>query len=138
MTTYDNITISATFIYMTEDKFRCESKLKKLAKREGFENAKKRMQKDNGCGVYRQGYRYDIDGIRYHECLCGFRSHSMGMYLDLEDQFSRGILPFEGSYMDQPAKIIEIMARVTSLKLDKKERDYKEQEKQSKRDNKAR
>lgn len=130
LTTYDNVTITATFMSLTEDKFRCSHRLKELTKREGEANAKKRMQIENGCGVCRSEYRYDVDGIRFHQCFCGYRSHNMGFYLDLEDKFSKGILPFEGSYLDQPAKVIEIINRISALKMDKKERDLLEQQKQ--------
>lgn len=91
------------------------------------------MEKENGCGVYRHEHRYDIDGIRYHECVCGFRNPSIGLYLDLEDKFSKGVLPFEGAYMDQPAKVIEIINRITNLKIERQQRLLKEQEREYKK-----
>ena len=122
------VTINASFVYMTEDKFDCDNKLEKFAKREGHEKAKQRMEQTNGCGVHRDRHRYEIDGVRYHECLCGYRNPNIGFYLDLEDKFNKGILPFPGSYLEQPAKVIEIISRINSLRLDKQERDYKEQQ----------
>lgn len=118
---------------MTEDKFNCEEKLKRLEARVGEEEAKKRMQKTNGCGVYRQRHRYEIDGIKYHQCLCGYRDHNISLYLDLEDKFNKGILPFNGSYMDQPSKVVEIMHRISQLKHDKMMRDIKKQQKENNR-----
>lgn len=117
---------------MTEDHFDCEKKLENATKRMGFERATEHMQKTNGCGLYRSRHRYEIDGIRYHECLCGYRNPSISLYLDLEDKFNKGILPFPGSYMDQPAKVVEIMNRIAQLKFDRAERQRKKWEKESK------
>jgi hypothetical protein len=125
LTVAENIKISATFIYLTEDKFGCDNKLIEYTKREGEERAKKRLQKENGCGVIKEKHRYEIDGIRYHQCVCGYRNYDLGFYIQLQDNFEKGILPFEGSYMDQPAQIIEIIDRISQLRLDKQERDYK-------------
>lgn len=87
------------------------------------------MEIDNGCGIHRQEHRYEIDGVRYHKCLCGYRNPSISFYLDIEDKFSKGMLPFPGSYLEQPAKVVEIINKITSLKFDKRERDYKKQQK---------
>lgn len=100
------------------------------SKREGYEQAKKRLEQKNGCGIYREEHRYEIDGIRYHKCLCGYRNPSMSFYLDIEDKFSKGILPFKGSYLDQPAKIIDIINRISSLKLDLNDREQKKQQRE--------
>jgi ribosomal protein L32 len=117
---------------MTESHFDCENKLKTATQRMGFEKATEHMQKINGCGTYRLRHRYEIDGIRFHECLCGYRNPSISLYLDLEDKFNKGILPFNGSYLDQPSKIIEIMNRISQLKFDRSERNRKKWEQEQK------
>lgn len=120
---------------MTDDHFDCENKLQRAAIRMGFERAKKHMEKVNGCGVHRQKHRYEIDGIRYHKCLCGYKNSSISFYLDLEEKFNKGILPFKGSYLDQPARVVEIMNRISQLKFDKQQRDRKEWEREQKKNN---
>ena len=132
LTLIDNVKISATFIYLTEDKFNCEKKIDELAKRIGYDKARLQLRNTNGCGVYTDKHRYDIDGIRYHSCLCGYREYNIGVLFELSGQLEKGILPFDGCYMDQPAQIMEMLERLNSLKLDKQNRDNKKQQNQNK------
>ena len=98
----------------------------------GYDRAKLQLRTTNGCGVYSERHKYDIDGIRYHSCVCGYREYDIGILLDIHSRVEKGILPFDGCYMDQPAQIMEIVDRISALKLDKELRDTKKKEMKSK------
>lgn len=111
--------------YNFNDHFRCHEKLDRLEKRVGLEKAKKIMKSENGCNNIKREHRYEIDGIRYHQCLCGFRNNKVGMYMDILEKIDKGILPYRGSYLEQPSKIVEIINRVKSIKFDIQQEEMK-------------
>lgn len=116
--------------YNFNDHFKCDEKLKRLEKRVGNEKALQIMSKENGCNNIKEEHRYEIDGIRYHKCLCGFRNNKLSFYLDISEKIDKGILPFKGSYLDQPSKIIEIIKRVDSIKFDIRQEESKKANKE--------
>lgn len=125
MNPHDNVTITAEMYYNFNDHFKCDDKLKKLIDRVGTDKAKTIMYSENGCNNIREEYRYEIDGIRYHKCLCGFRNNKLSFYLDIVEKIDKGILPYSGCYLNQPSKVIEIIKRVSSIKFDIQQEELK-------------
>jgi len=135
MTAYDKITISANFYSIASNKFQCSSQVSKLAERIGYDKAKERISITNGCGNLAEKHRYEIDGIRYHKCLCDYLNPYMGFLLEIHNQYDKGVMPFPGSLSEQPAKIIEILNRISAIKSDYLEYNTKEQEKNGRHNN---
>ena len=42
----------------------------------------------------------------------------MSWFMECEEAFSKGILPYDGSLSEQPAKIMEVIYLLQSLKMD--------------------
>ena len=80
-------------------------------------------------GDHREEPRFTIDGIHFHKCVCQYRNPRLGFYLDLLEKQEKGILPFEGSYLDQPAQIIEILNRLEYVKNDIQARKIQKEQK---------
>lgn len=134
VTLYDNVTLTASYYYHMEDHFNCDDKRKKLIDRVGEEKAEIIMKAQNGCNTIRQKPRFTIDGIHYHRCVCAFRTSRLGIYLDLLDKLDKGILPDEGCYLDQPAKTLEILQRLTYVKNDVEQRQMEKARKKAERE----
>lgn len=129
ITPYENITLTASYYYLAEDAFKCHEKQKRIARSAGQEKAKQQMatHSDN-----KPEPRFTIDGINFHKCVCQYRGTRLGFYLDLLDKQSKGILPFEGSYLDQPSKLIEIINRLDYIKTDVEARKIQKQQNEKK------
>lgn len=132
ITPHENIALTASYYYLAEDTFKCHEKEKRIARTLGKEKAKQQMETH---GISKQEPRFTIDGINFHKCVCQYRSNRLGFYLDLLDKQSKGILPFEGSYLDQPAKLIEIINRLDYVKTDIEARRIQKQQKEQERKN---
>ena len=96
------------------------------------------MKAQNGCDNIRPKPRFTIDGIHYHRCVCGYRTSRLGYYLDLLDKLDKGILPDNGSYLDQPSKTIEILNRIEYIKNDIEKRHTEKAKKKQERENRTR
>ncbi len=118
---------------MVDDKFKCDERIEEYAKRTNYEHAKTLVQKSNGCGIIFDEVKYEVGSIRYHSCFCTYRHPYFNNFLFLFKNYQRGILPFKGSLMEQPAYIIDIFNLIENLKI---EHEDAEQARQSKRNNK--
>jgi len=125
MNLYDYITISAHYNYFTEDKFNCQEKIRQFAPRAGYERAKKMVEDANGCNEISKNIKYTIDNIGYKSCLCNFKNPNMEYYFTLYNMYDKGILPFPGSVIEQPNKIIEILNFIKVLQSKREEEAIK-------------
>lgn len=86
------------------------------------------VQKANGCGKIHDKVKYQIGDIGYKSCFCTYRHPDFNSFLFLYKNYEKGILPFEGSILEQPAYIIEIFGLIETLKLDREEEERQRQE----------
>jgi hypothetical protein len=70
-------------------------------------------------------------GIRFKKHFSNFKYPLMNYILGLHDAFERGILPFSGSYAEQPAKVIEVMNLLSSLRIEHEIKAQKEAERKA-------
>lgn len=125
----DDLKLRATYYYYTHDKFQCDSKIdkhaellisrKKVEPQTAYEQAEKLIRTSNGCEVIRDKSLYVIDGYEFFTCVCNFKHNDFNYLTTLFDAFdSKGVMPFEGAYADQPAKIVDIFQTLKQLKLE--------------------
>lgn len=60
---------------------------------------------------------HETSDLRYTRCIGNFNSDSASSWIESSDFFEKGIMPFQGGYMEQPAKVIEVMRIIRSFKL---------------------
>jgi hypothetical protein len=125
LSTYDMVAIQANFYYIVEDRFNCEEKLKELAARSSYEKARRLVSVSNGCDTIDEKPKYRIDNINYHTCFCNFKHPSIYLFLNLHRQYEKGMLPFEGSLVDQPNYIMEVFSVLSKLRTEKEIEDQK-------------
>lgn len=77
--------------------------------------------------------KYQLEDIRYYKCIGNFYSDSAVYLMELFYNYERGVLPFHGSLMDQPAKIIDIFQLIDAMIKSKKAEIQKDMEKEASR-----
>lgn len=55
------------------------------------------------------------DRIKYYRCPANFVDMSIVHYMTVNKHFRNGIMPFSGTLMEQPNKLIEILELIESL-----------------------
>lgn len=56
--------------------------------------------------------------INYFKCVSYFYNSACAEWINYNSRYEKGLLPFEGSEMDQPAKFVELMDLVDNLKAE--------------------
>jgi hypothetical protein len=116
---YDVVTLNASFYYNFDAKFQCEDKILDYAKRSDYSKAKTLITAANGCGVIHDDVKYQIDSICYHSCFCTYRNDNFNVYMNLQKNFDKGIMPYVGGLLDQPAYLVDILGMLEGLKISK-------------------
>lgn len=94
-----------------------------------------------GCyGAKRKKFfEYKIESygttIEYYSCPGNFRKGEIGYVFALFEQFQKGLLPFEGPFSDQPAKVVEAFNLIVSLREEQRAQKEEENKKLSRRKN---
>ena len=133
---FDIITLKAEIRSLFSDKYNCENEMTELKKRldnyTGDNINYKNQLKENialrklqkSCGVVSKRLIDKIDNIEYYTCLCKFKHPYFNIINHMVDAFDKGIHPFKGGLLDQPAQSIELIQIVRSARI--KERVEKE------------
>ena len=100
--TQDYVRINSHIHMIYNDKEDCEDKYQDRSpeKREA-------IMRKNGC-LGTVDYTVAIVGdIIFNRCLCNFKFKGINQLLNLLRHYEKGIMPFSGSILEQPNKIIE-------------------------------
>lgn len=133
---YDYALINATWLSLTNDDFQCSRVEAMYAKRKDAEVVTKMRRIQKGCGVITDSPKVEIGRIGYHSCLCheNFQHPLMGYLMNVQQNYEKGLLPFSGGTLDQPAQIMEMISLLSTLQT---ERDTELQEKANKANKKG-
>lgn len=108
----------ATLHAIDNRKFICgECKMKYKGTGYAMEQATKHRS-DKGCFKPSAIVLHKIKDIHFKSCVGNFFDYSALSLLDAHDKLEKGILPFPGSYMDQPAKVMEVFKLISNHKAD--------------------
>ena len=112
---YDYVTINATWHYSHNEKqFNCNKQIARYSKHskiqvEDFLNK-------NGCrNRIIKTVRHNVQNIEFYSCVCNFKCPLLSLYLEMHDLYKKGIMPYPGSFEDQPAQLIEIFSVLDAL-----------------------
>lgn len=132
LSTQDYILLEATFTNHNDRYFQCRYKESLTKTRSDHEYLVRDERRKKGCFVIGSEAMFETNGIEFYSCLChpNFQHELYYDYLELFHNFkNHGLLPFEGCYMDQPAKILEAINYIGSLVAKK---EYEDQLKSNK------
>lgn len=74
--------------------------------------------------------RAQVEDIKYHRCLGNFRSDMVANYMEAYHQYKLGNLPFDGNFLSQPSKIIDVFNLIDAcIKVKQAELEEKEKRK---------
>lgn len=134
MTCADYALINATWTHLTDKNFQCQKIYDLYKKRKDWELVTKLEKAKRGCGTIKDTVKIEMDGIAYHSCLChpNFQHPLFNTLLVLSEKYEKGILPYSGGVMDQPAQVIEMLSLISKLKQELELEQQKEAAKQSK------
>ena len=112
--------LNATWLSLTSEDFQCKKIESLYEQRSDAEIVIKMRRIQQGCGVMSDSPKVEIGRIAYHSCLCheAFQHPLMGYLISLQQNYEKGLLPFSGGVMDQPAQIMEIINLLSSLRAE--------------------
>lgn len=77
------------------------------------------LKNRNGCGFrISPAPRQITSGLKFYSCFCDHLDDSFDYLLFLQGQFEKGIMPYPGSLIEQPNKIIEVFKLISRLKAE--------------------
>jgi hypothetical protein len=86
-----------------------------------------KYRESKGCFAPRPMVVHKIGDLHFKSCIGNFFDYSVISLMDAHDKLDKGILPFEGSYMDQPAKVMDIFKIIHNHKQEQIIAMHKEQ-----------
>lgn len=117
----DIVRIKSNFWYETKDGLNCKKTLKRT------KNAKATDIRHSCSKAGR--VIFESDGLKFTKCLCNFQYPLMGSLMIMHKHYEKGIMPYSGSLMEQPANIIDALEIIDVLMLEMKDEQRKAQEK---------
>ena len=114
------IQLYSSFIYLTTDGLNCKTTLKKSTP----EATKIR----HNCDFKYSRKVFGIDNIVWNSCLCRFQHSNFNEIMILSKHYEKGLLPMEGTILDQPNALIEKLELIDHLKNLHKQEQHKEME----------
>lgn len=134
MTTGDYVLLNASWMNNTNKNFKCKETETQLNHRKDAELAIRTVRIKKGCGRIHDDVKVELDGYGYKSCLCheSFQHPLFFELVNIHNMFEKGVMPFAGGLLEQPAQVVEFMNMITKLKLDNEIEQQKELEKKNK------
>jgi hypothetical protein len=122
LTPYDRAVLEPS-LHFFFDKNNCDIKAEQLEKRLSISKKEATERVRLGCAVHKK--HGETEDFEYWVCPCQIVDRSMGILLSLALRLKKGILPFEGGYLDQPANLMAALGIVESFLQRQEERERK-------------
>ena len=113
--TTDYVLINANIRAIFNDNYHCDEYKNTLKARnsnrgEDFINERIKAYVDSRGCEKPVSHRVDrVENIEFSRCLCSLKHPYMSQIMSLLYQYEKGVMPFEGSMMEQPAQVIELL-----------------------------
>jgi len=121
LTTNEWVFMKSSWEILNNDKFKC-SKCNADKLSESLKNVKHCSKISSNPLFY---IRDQHSSISFNNCIGNYYDHGFSDLLDMHSLYQLGVMPFKGSPMDQPAKLIEVFDVISSMKSDKLEKELK-------------
>jgi hypothetical protein len=137
---YDIATLKAQWATVYVERFKCTEQLNNIKNRPytTSEQRSAAIQKHleiKRCNVTRDKPFVTIDNVTYYRCCCQYSNPRFHLYLAMFSLYQKGVLPFPGSLIEQPAYIVEIMSLFSEQQQKAEEAEHKKLEKKQKMQN---
>lgn len=117
----------------TEKMFNCYSCLHQYDHHPNKDRMLADRQRLQACKEPRPNPKFQIEQVKYFKCPGNFYEPSMAYLMEGYEKYKQGVMPYPGSFYDQPAKIIEIYKLIDALLVDKRRKAQDEANRKAKR-----
>jgi hypothetical protein len=97
------IYLKSTLKAMSDERFDCNACLSKYRDKEMTD----KYRESKACENVASEVRHHVSQFKFRKCVGNFVRPSASALIGLHSHYQKGHLPFPGSVMDQPAKIME-------------------------------
>lgn len=116
------IELRSTLHALSNNDFICSICQGKYEARPDGKQMLEKVKRVKGCESITSNLRHFIiqgnTKLSYNTCIGNFVNDSSIYWINFYNHFEKGVMPFGGGYMDQPAKVIDVMSVVGSHKSD--------------------
>ena len=133
ITNTDYVFIVSTIEGFTEKQFNCVECNKRYRKHPNKELMDEKLRKKMACTEIKGKARFQIDQVKYYTCPGNFYSFSVASLMEGYHNYKMGVLPYPGSFFEQPAKVIDIYKMIDALIEDHKRKVQEEHDQKLKR-----
>lgn len=127
----EQIGLRSTLHAMDNQNFICSTCLGQYANMPGGESRTKMNRRYKACETIEDRVVHQIvqDGmlLSYNTCIGNFFSTGAVMWVEAFRKFDKGIMPYQGGYMEQPNKAIDIFRIIESDHLRRADKQRKKQ-----------
>ena len=133
------IRLKCTAHALEDPRFLCSECLSKGSHLPDYEIRNNALRSSKACFSIEPVQYHHIDNeIGFRTCIGNFFSHACHKWLTLYDNYTRGVLPYPGSAMEQPAKAMEIFSIIEDIHIKKQIKDLEAKRLQQKAGKNAR
>ena len=87
-----------------------------------------KIREQKGCFGVKSSPIHNINKeIFFSSCIGNYFNQAAVSWLSIHEFFDKGQMPFAGSLLDQPAKIIDVMSLIKSHKIEQAEKRQKQE-----------
>lgn len=128
------ISLRATLHALDNQEFQCGKCLSKHSARSDYQAQTDRMRVVKGCegisGNVIHRIKLDDSGgsLGFRSCVGNYFDASVPGLIEAQRAYERGVMPFPGAMLDQPAKMIEIFSVIEGHRLERMESLQREAE----------
>jgi len=89
-------------------------------------------QNENKCNVIHDRVQGSTDTIDVYTCLCQVYDKTVYHYLQLYQQYEKGVMPYSGGSLEQNCVFVSLMARIHAVVNEVQEEQRKKDEAKAK------
>ncbi len=112
---------------MDNREYQCTFCLKKYRGREDYEKITQANRTRKGCFGIIPNTLHKFEDLEYSTCVGNFVSESALFWVEAEARYNQGVMPYPGSLVEQPAKVLDIFSCIAAHKQDKLEKQQQAQ-----------
>lgn len=119
MTVPEYVALKATLQAMDNKEFMCSTCLCKYQGRADEETMIQKWRENKGCFDIKSTHLFSFGTLRFSTCPGNFYSHAAVSIVDNYRHFQRGVMPYPGALVDQPAKIFDAFVIIEGHQAEK-------------------
>jgi len=126
--------LEPSFEYFTNPVITCDKKEEGWAKkpRTSFKEARRKVAQANGCFKISDKVTGETEDFEYYICPCRIADPIVIDFVRSARLLEKGVLPYSGGYMDQPALYMEMLELTSVIIAEKQENEMKKNQRKSK------